>query len=132
MNRLKTSGVLALALLLVACAVNPFKTAQTSEQKADALYGEYVIAKEAAGKVLDNPAVSNAVKRAIATKGLATSPAANSLHDAVIKLTEERDKVLLGTSTEAKLLIAAQSLEKWIADAGPLIKSFKTAVEGVK
>lgn len=89
MQRLRqlSSPLLPLLLLaLSACPSNPVRTAQTVEQKGDAYYGVYTIAKEQCAKLLQDPAVPDAAKRPIAEAMVASDKPANHLQDVVATL----------------------------------------------
>jgi hypothetical protein len=99
------------ATLLLSCASNPVATAQTPEQKAGALYGIYVIAKENGVAILNDATVPDSIKRPIALAMVASSVPAKALYDA---MTQKKDLTLP------------------IANAQPMIDDLVTKVAGAK
>lgn len=83
-NWFRVFWLTAILGLLSACAVNPYKTAQTAEQKADALYGSFVIAQGQVVGIMRNPATPPSARNALADADLLAKPAADSLHRAAI------------------------------------------------
>ena len=117
-----------LALALVACAVNPHKTAQTVEQQGDAVYGELVIAKEQGAKILQDASVSDAVKKPIAQLIVKSKPVTDNLQASLKLYSKVKADVAAGASTEEKLAVVNRDLAGWIAQAQPLINDLVKAV----
>ena len=128
MNRLKGAAAACILLALAACATNPLSTAQTVEQKADAIYAQYVIAKEQAATVISDPTVSDAVKVPIAQAAVASKPAADSLESALETYAQAESALAAGTTTSDKLTIAATNLQQWVDTATPLINTLVTQI----
>jgi hypothetical protein len=117
-RRPQFSLLLPLLLLLTSCATNPFSTAQTVEQKGDALYGVYVIAKEQGAKILQDAAVPDAAKRPLAEAMVASAGPASNLQDMVAAFGS-------GNGSEAQIQAA-------ITAAQPLINQLVAALIKVK
>lgn len=132
--RTSALGVLAgLAMLTVmvlgaGCAsLNPVKAASTSEQKAYALYGSFVIFEEQAAKLYQSPTASARVKAALKAADAAAKPVADKLLDATQAVLAIKVEIAAGTSTTDKLVIALQNLDRYITEAGPKIKALGNA-----
>ena len=119
----------AALLALVACAtVNPLSAAKTTEQRAFALYGTFVVAEEAAVDVLALPGLSAADKANIKAADAAAKPAADALLDAAQQAFRIRAELEAGTSTDDKLRIATANLERWVNETGPKIEALLAAI----
>lgn len=114
------------------CAANPHRTAQTSEQQADALYGEFVIAKEQGARILQDAGVSDQVKRPIAEAIVAAKPVTDGLQDALILYSDVEAAVSSGASSADKLAIVERDLATWIARAQPLVARLTAAIAGAR
>lgn len=129
MIKIAVIAALAFAFMpLGGCESNPQKTAQSVEQQGDALYGEYVIAKEQAAKVITDPSVSDEIKRPIAEAAVASKAGGDGLYAALFVYANARQQMANGTTTQEKLTIAATQLGQWIITAAPLIKTLSDAV----
>lgn len=122
--------LLLLTVALAGCPSNPIRTAETLEQKGDALYGQYVILKEQGAALLQDASVPDSVKRPVAVAMTESKPIANELQDALIQYSKIKAQLAAGQTTEDQLLIASQKLNEWITEIGPLIRKLKTAVDG--
>jgi hypothetical protein len=110
--------VIAFAVTLSGCAGSPVAAAQSTEAKADALYGEFVLAEEAAARVMQDANVPDDVKEGI-----------QKAHAAIKPLVEElqAQRVLLGTLRVTKpddVPGALLALNELILQLEPLIKKF--------
>jgi hypothetical protein len=119
---------LPLLLLLAACPSNPLKTAETPEQKADAVYGSYAIAVEQGAKLLQDATISDEVKRPIAEAMVAAKEPANSFQDALIQYSTIRAQLAAGETSQERLVIAQQNVHRWLLEAKPLIDKLIAAV----
>jgi hypothetical protein len=120
-----------LLLMLAACTTNPFKTAETPEQNADALYGSYAIWAEQGAEFLKDPTVADEVKRPVAEAIVAAQGPTNSFQDALIQLSKVKAELAAGTTSQEKLLIAQQNVDRWFLEAKPLIDKLISAVSKV-
>jgi hypothetical protein len=130
MTKMKLS-ILPLLVLLAACSSNPFKTAQTVEQKGDALYGSYVIAKEQGAAILQNAAITDEVKRPVATAMVESKPVGDALQGALIEYAVVKSEVDRGATPQERLAIVEQNIATWIAKATPLINKLIETVGGL-
>lgn len=121
-------AMLTVMVLGAGCAsLNPVKAANTSEQKAYALYGSFVIFEEQAAKLYQSPTASARVKAALRAADAAAKPVADKLLDATQAVLAIRVEIAAGTSTTDKLVIALQNLDRYITEAGPKIKALGNA-----
>ena len=123
--------ILPLLVLLAACSNNPFKTAQTIEQKGDALYGSYVIAKEQGAGILQNVTISDEAKRPVAQAMVDSKPAGDALQDSLIEYSAVKAQVQQGTTPQERLVIVEQNINEWIVKATPLINRLIDTVGGL-
>jgi hypothetical protein len=117
-----------LLLILAACTSNPFKTAETPEQTADALYGSYTIAAEQGAQLLQDATIADNLKRPVAEAIVAAKGPANSFQDALIQYSTVRAQLAAGATTQDKLVIAQQNVDRWLLEAKPLIDKLIAAV----
>lgn len=137
MKRLKVNIAAVLltvaAAALSACgALNPLARAQTIEQKAYALYGEFTIIEEQAAALVQEPSVPTSAKRAIAETDAVVKPVAGKMLAAVLTVEQIRDDIAAGKSTEEKLVIATANLHKWYNEVLPLVEDLAAAVKGAR
>jgi hypothetical protein len=114
--------------MLTACTTNPFKTAETPEQTADALYGSYAIAEEQGAKLLKDATISDDLKRPVAEAMVAAKEPANSFQDALVQYSTVRAQFAAGNTSQERLVIAQQNVDRWLAEAKPLIDKLIAAV----
>jgi hypothetical protein len=131
MRKIAVLPVLSL-LLLAACSTNPFTTAQTVEQKGDALYGSYVIAKEQGAAILQNAGIDDQVKRPLAEAMVATKPLGDSGQDLLIQYSVIKDQVAQGQTPPERLAIVEREIAGWITNATPVIQNLINAVAGAR
>lgn len=117
-HRLYVLPALLLLSMLAGCQTNPFRTAQTIEQKGDAIHGVYVIAKEQGAILLNDATLTDEAKRPLAELMVKSKKPADTLQDTVIALGN-------GTGTAAQVQAA-------IAAAQPLINQLVAALVKVK
>lgn len=130
MTKTKLS-IIPLLLLLAACTANPFKTAQTVEQKGDALYGSYVIAKEQGAEILKNTGIADEAKRPLAEAMVASKAPADSLQDSLIQYSKVKGEIAQGSTSQEKLTIVEREINRWILEATPLINKLIETVGGL-
>lgn len=71
-------------LALTACGANPYKDADTIQQKGYATYGTFVIVEEQAAALVQDPAVSGVVKLALRRADAKGKPIADALHNVLV------------------------------------------------
>lgn len=80
-----TAALVAVLLFAVGCTLNPVKRAETTEQKADALYGSFVVMQGQVVEYLRDPTTPQAAKDFLADADLIAKPIADDLHQTVIR-----------------------------------------------
>lgn len=119
---MKTQKVFSAALavialtLLTACPGNPLKTAETFEQKADALYGQFVIAQRQVVVILENPAIPKEVKLTLADADAKVKPLADELLVLIIEYSAVKKAYddAAGSGDPAALAGAEEKLRKYV------------------
>jgi hypothetical protein len=130
-------------ILLVGCTVNPMKEAETSEQKAYALYGVYVISQGKAAALFQDPSVPEKAKQALKIANDRSYPVAEGLVDAANEVSEIR--FLLDQcpkaptpepecvpTNELRLTNAVKNLSTIYFQAQPILLNLVAAVKGAK
>jgi hypothetical protein len=119
-------------LILPGCGSNPVQQAETTEQKAYALYGTYVIFQEKAAELVQDTATPDSVKQALRDADKAAYPVAESLVEAVIEVESIRQQIASGLTSEERLTIAIQNLSTIYFTAAPKLLAVVAAVKGAK
>jgi hypothetical protein len=130
MTKMKLS-IVPLLLLLAACSTNPFKTAQTVEQKSDALYGSYVIAKEQGVTILQNESIPDEAKRPLAQVMVDSKALADELQNSLIHYSTVKAQIAQGSTSQERLAIVERELNGWIVKATPVINKLIETVGGL-
>lgn len=134
---MKTRLLLASAVLaLTACVVNPMKTAETTEQKADAYYGMFVISQEAAVRIAQDPATPQSVKVALRDADRVAKPLADGLHDAIVKFQAVKDAytaaLAAGNADPAALVAAEKELSTYLISVIHQFNKYRELVNASK
>lgn len=128
------AAMVALCFALVSLegcgAANPVKAAQTVDQKAYAIYGEFTVAEEQAAIFVHSADATPEFKSAIKSADAAAKPVVDAMLAAVLEVTAIRAQLSEGATTEAKLAIATANLQKWVDDAVPLVAALRSAFKG--
>lgn len=130
-------GIAPFLLFITACTTTPadlFRTAQTPAQHAYALYGTFVVAEEAALKIVQNPSTPEAVVRVIQKADAIAKPAAD------VMLVAARTYVTLDAKFSAgdsgiqlsEVRATFTELQHAIVIAGPAIDALVAAVQNVR
>lgn len=137
----KTYFTLALAFVALAC-VSVFmgcaaqRKAETLEQRAGALLGDFNIFQSAALHVGSDASVPEDVRRKVVSAAVALKPAVDQLDELLrsyIAIKAELDAATdteTKTRTQARLEVAAANLAAWITDITPKIRALRTTLEG--
>lgn len=124
---MKKAFVLIALLTLAACASNPFSVAKSTEQKAYATYGTFVVMEQQGAALIGDATVPAAVKRAIQRADAKAKPTADQLVVAVNQyLAIQRE---LAASPDKKKA-AADNLAKWYTQAKPTVECLVKVVSG--
>jgi hypothetical protein len=131
MRQVQAFYLLVILFALQACAgVNPISKAETTEQRAFATYGTFVIIEEQAAKLVSSGTIPNSAVRAIGRADAQAKPVADSLLDATLEFTVIRVEFEAGGSGEEKFVRAMNELNGWVERARPLIANLISAVQG--
>ncbi len=125
-------SMLLAAALLSGCVTWGVKAAQTNEQRAAALLGDFTIFQQAALKVGQDTSVPLEVRRAILDAPIAAKPFVDELDAALREYRAVALELERGTTTEEKVAIAAQNLVRWITEVQPRIARLRELIEGVR
>lgn len=133
--RLDWAVLLVFVLALSACEgctnlKGPSEVAETSEQQAYALYGQFVIAEEAAAGIVEDPGTPQEVRETIAQADAIAKDVADDLLAASRSVMRIRAEIAAGKSTEEKLNLAIINLDKWVAEAKPKIQALVSSLSG--
>lgn len=117
---------------LSACSANPLKTAETTEQKADAAYGMFVIAQEAAVAIYQDPATPQSVRDALKNADILTKPLADGLHQAIVDFQEVMAAYKAAAADRAQLIEAERVLSVFLNRALTDINNYVATVNRFK
>lgn len=119
-------------LATVGCAsISPIPIAKTLEQKVYATYGSFVVFEVQAAELIKSPDVPPEVKTLIRQADAVAKPAADSMFDAAVELIKIKGELEAGQTTEERVLIATQNLNRWYLEAEPKITALVTAIKEV-
>ncbi len=132
-RQIQTFYLLAIVFALQACAgSNPIAKAETTEQRAFATYGTFVIIEEQAAKLVSSGQLSDSAVRAIARADAQVKSVADSLLNATLEFTVIRAEFEAGETGEEQFVRAMNELNSWVERARPLIANLITAVRGAE
>ncbi len=132
-NHVQTFYMLAIMFALQACAItDPIAKAETTEQRAFATYGTFVIIEEQAAKLVSSGQLSDSAVRAIARADAQVKSVADSLLNATLEFTVIRAEFEAGETGEERFVRAMNELNSWVERARPLIANLITAVRGAE
>jgi hypothetical protein len=130
-NHVQTFYLFVVMLALQACAAsNPIAKAETTEQRAFATYGTFVIIEEQAAKLVSSGTIPDSAIRAIGRADAQAKPVADSLLDATLEFTVIKAEYEAGGTGEEKFVRAMNELNAWVERARPLIANLISAVRG--
>ena len=125
--------LLVILFALQACAgTNPVAMAETTEQRAFATYGTFVIIEEQAAKLVSSGQISDSAIRAIGRADAQAKPVADSLLDVTLEFTVIRIEYEAGGTGEEKFVRSMNELNGWVERARPLIANLISAVKGAE
>lgn len=132
-NHVQTFYLFVVMLALQACAAsNPIAKAETTEQRAFATYGTFVIIEEQAAKLVSSGELSNSAVQAIARADKQAKSVADSLLDATLEFAVIKAEFEAGGSGEEKFVRSMNELNGWVERAKPLIANLIAAVRGAE
>lgn len=133
MKNLTTALLVVVAVALQACAsLNPVSHAKTTEQRAYALYGEFVVIEEQAAVAAQSADVPSAVRQSIVAADVVAKPIADELLKTAVLVKSIREDFAQGQSSEEKVVIATASLQKWYAALAEQLPKLADALRGAR
>lgn len=120
----------AAGMFLGGCQHLGVQEAQTTEQKAAALLGDFGVFQRAALAIGSDATVPENVRRAVLDAPIAAKPAVDQLDEALRSYREIALQLKAGATTDDKLHIAATNLATWVARVAPQIKALRATIEG--
>lgn len=129
-------GVLAIVLviltlpLLTGCpGTLAVQRAETFEQKAAALLGDFNLYQSGSVQIGEDPTVSPSVRKAVLDEVIAAKPLADRGDSFLRAYRQVQRQLAAGETPDQQLAIAAANLKGWILDFTPLVSSLRTKVE---
>lgn len=118
-------------LALQACgSANPLARAETTEQRAYAAYGTFVIIEEQAAKAVSSGELPRSAVVRIGDADARAKPVADSLLEAVLEFEQIRDEFEATGEGEDRLIAATNNLNNWVTRLTPLINNLAAAIKG--
>ena len=123
--------VLVVSVLLGGgCQSNPVLSAETVEQRAFAVLGLYQIVVEEAGIAVGDTTIPVGTRRAIQEVVREAQPVRRQLSVAYLEYVTIRGELAAGKTTEARVVIVAQQLERWVERLEPIVRGLVTSLGG--
>jgi hypothetical protein len=116
---------------LVGCESLGLSTAQTNEQKAAALLGDFTLYQKASLQIGSDPTVVPEVRKAVLDAAIAAKPGADQLDATLRQYRQIKAQLAAGATTDDKLSIVAANLTSWIRQLTPQVTQLRKLVEGV-
>lgn len=121
-TRIRVLALLAFVVTLAGCAGwGAIDAAETTEQRAFATYGTFVVLQEQAAEMIQNPRVPAGVKRRIQQIDARAKPVADQTLELALEVTQIRRAVEAGEDDAAKLRIAVDNLDTYVERLQPLM-----------
>jgi hypothetical protein len=125
-------ALLIVVPLLQGCDTFAVMRAQTNEQRAAALLGDFNLYQKASLQIGSDASVVPEVRKAVLDAAIAAKPAADSLDDSLRKYRSLKRQLAAGTTTEEKVAIAAGNLQEWVRELLPLVTQLRQLTEGAQ
>jgi hypothetical protein len=122
--------VSTLTPMLTGCNTLAVSRAETLEQKAAALLGDFNIYQQASLKVGSDETVSPEFRRVVLDAAITAKPIADRADEALRQYRGIRRQLAEGSTTNEKVAIAAANLQGWIQQLAPTVKTLRNVVEG--
>ena len=127
------AGFLLWLFALAGCqSANPIGAAETSEQRAYAAYGTFVIAQETAADLVEQQNIPRGVRLRIIQAEERAKPVADSLLDAYTEFLIVKAEFDAGDTSEQRLIVASNNLDGWITQLAPLIAELFRNIKGAE
>ena len=132
-NRYLSFYVLLLLVGLQGCAsTNPIAAAETSEQRAYAAYGTFVIFQEKAVDLVGEESISSNVRLRIIEAEERAKPVADSLLDAYVEFLSVKAEFNAGNTSRERFVAAANSLDDWVTRLAPMVNELIRTLQGAE
>jgi hypothetical protein len=132
-NLVAATLMVVASFVLSACGtLNPLAHAQTVEQKAYGLYGEFVVVEEQAAVAVQAAEVPASVRHSIAVADEAAKPVADQLLKSAAIVKGIREDLAAGHTTEDKLVIATADLRRWYTELSGQLSQLAAALKGAR
>ena len=128
------AAMLALLIVLPAmggCAYFAVGRAETTEQKAAALLGDFTLYQKASLQIGNDPSVTPEVRKQVLDAAIAAKPVADSLDTALRDYRLMKRQLEAGETTRDRTAIAANNLQTWVRQLLPLVTQLRSLTEGV-
>lgn len=116
-------------LLLPACVSKPITAAQTPEQKAYAVYGEFVIFEELGAQLVASHSLPATLRISIQEAAQTAHGTAGTLLTALQQYQAATQVLAAGLTTADKVAVATNNLNTWIAQAMSDLAALETVVK---
>lgn len=113
-------------------SANPIAAAETSEQRAYAAYGTFVIFQEKAADLVEEQSLSRSVRLRIVQAEERAKPVADSLLDAYVEFISVKAEFDAGNTSQDRLVIAANRLDGWVTRLAPLVNELVRIIKGAE
>lgn len=123
-------AILAGALVLGCAATQALKVAETPEQRAGALIGDFEVIQIAAKYVGSDQTVPADIRAKVLDAVIAAKPAVDQLDGLLRSYLQIETDLAAGTGTQAKLTIAAGKLSSWILEVAPKLSALQKLIKG--
>jgi len=124
--------ILCLSALTACQSANPIRAAETSEQRAYAAYGTFVIFQEMAADLVEQPSIPRNAKLAIVKAEERAKPVADSLLEAYVEFIRVKAEFQAGDTSQDALITAATRLDDWVTRLAPLVNELLRTIKGAE
>jgi len=129
----RIAWILLWAIALAGCqSANPIKAAETTEQRAYAAYGTFVIVQEKAADLVEQQNIPRSVRLQIIQAEERAKPVADSLLDAYTEFLVVRAEFEAGQTSEQRFVIASERLDDWVTQLAPLVNELIRNIKGAE
>ena len=129
----RIAWILLWAIALAGCqSANPIKAAETTEQRAYAAYGTFVIVQEKAADLVEQQNIPRSVRLQIIQAEERAKPVADSLLDAYTEFLVVRAELEAGQTSEQRFVIASERLDDWVTQLAPLVNELIRNIKGAE
>lgn len=125
------------ALLLVAlvagiagCQTAAVTVAETPEQRAAALLGDFTVYQRASLAIVADPTVAPEIRRRVGELAVAAKPVADQLDTSLREYRAVLRELDAGEAHPDKLAIVAANLDRWLLELAQLLANIRTTLQG--